>query len=74
MFLKRQKKKSRFLLRWLSNFSACVNLLQAKEERSMKQNGSLCSVIVGNLVAVSLTTQTWFLSEDVSDGAVRPQP
>lgn len=40
----------------------------------MKQNGSLCSVIVGNLVAVSLTTQTWFLSEDVSDGAVRPQP
>lgn len=30
----------------------------------MKQNGSLCSVIVGNLVAVSLATQTWFLTED----------
>lgn len=30
----------------------------------MTQNGSLCSVIVGNLVEVSLATQTWFLAED----------
>lgn len=30
----------------------------------MKQNGSLCSVIAGNLAEVSLATQTWFLTED----------
>lgn len=30
----------------------------------MKQNGSPCSVIVGNLAEVSLATQTWFLAED----------
>lgn len=30
----------------------------------MKQNGSLCSVIAGNLAEVSLATQTWFLAED----------
>lgn len=30
----------------------------------MTQNGSLCSVIVGCLVEVSLATQTWFLAED----------
>lgn len=30
----------------------------------MKQNGSLCAVIVGTLVVVSLATQTWFLAED----------
>lgn len=35
-----------------------------KEEQSMKQNGSLCSVIAGNLAEVSLATQTWFLTED----------
>lgn len=30
----------------------------------MKQNGSLCSVIAGNLALVSLATQTWFVTED----------
>lgn len=30
----------------------------------MTQNGSLCSVITGNLAKVSLATQTWFLTED----------
>ncbi len=35
-----------------------------KGRESMKQNGSLCSVIAGNLAEVSLATQTWFLTED----------
>lgn len=43
----------------------CKSFACLKEKQSMKQNGSLCSVIVGNLVAVSLATQTWFLTEDV---------
>lgn len=29
----------------------------------MKQNGSLCLVIAGNLAEVTLATQTWFLAE-----------
>lgn len=42
-----------------------MNLISAqKEEQSLKQNGSLCSVIAGNLAEVSLATQTWFLTED----------
>lgn len=42
-----------------------VNLSAAfKREQSMKQNGSLCSVIAGNLAEVSLATQTWFVTED----------
>lgn len=40
------------------------SLAGLKEEQSMTQNGFLCSVIVGNLVEVSLATQTWFLAED----------
>lgn len=43
----------------------------------MKQNGSLCSVIAGNLAEVSLATQTWFLTEEKKkrrDGAVITQP
>lgn len=36
----------------------------ASKEQPMKQNGSLCSVIVGNLALVSLATQTWFVTED----------
>ena len=41
-----------------------MTLTCPKEEQSMKQNGSLCSVIAGNLAEVSLATQTWFLTED----------
>lgn len=37
---------------------ACKSFACLKAEQSMKQNGSLCSVIVGNLAAVSLATQT----------------
>lgn len=48
----------------LSNSLMCESLTSIKEEQSMKQNGSLCSVIAGNLAEVSLATQTWFLTED----------
>lgn len=41
-----------------------MTLYALKEEQSMKQNGSLCAVIAGNLAEVSLATQTWFLTED----------
>lgn len=41
-----------------------MTLICPKEEQSMKQNGSLCSVIASNLAEVSLATQTWFLTED----------
>lgn len=44
-----------------------------KQEQSMKQNGSLCSVIAGNLAKVSLATKTWFLTEDNRDGAATTQ-
>lgn len=52
---------------WLllpSNSLMCESLIRPKEEQSMKQNGSLCSVIAGNLAEVTLATQTWFLTED----------
>lgn len=63
--LQAKKKKARFF--FLFNFvgsisvkslSVCKSFACLKEEQSMKQNGSLCSVIVGNLVVVSLATQT----------------
>lgn len=39
---------------------AIVALACPKEEQSMRQNGSLCSVIAGNLAEVTLATQTRF--------------
>ena len=45
--------------------SICTeSLTSLQEEQSKTQNGSLCSVIVGNLAEVSLATQTWFHTED----------
>lgn len=38
------------------------SLGRGQREQPVKQNGSLCSVIAGNLALVSLATQTWFVA------------
>lgn len=51
-----------------------ISLPSPKEEQPMKQNGSLCSVIAGNLADVTLATQTWFQWEQGEIVAVILQP
>lgn len=46
--------------KWTADKLAIIALACPKEEQSMRQNGSLCSVIAGNLAEVTLATQTWF--------------
>lgn len=73
-FSKKRKWHRLSNMRWLKTcYQKTLTCL--KGEQSMEQNGSLCSVIGGNLADVTLATQTCFLTEEKREMVtIRKQP